>query len=112
MNDKKLIDFYNKEYEQYFDTYTGKNNYPSNLYRLKIVKYFFESIGKDKDIIKILDAGCGGAQVITSLLDEGYINIRGIDLSKEMINYSKIKLKELNFDPNIVQYGDVKKNSI
>jgi 2-polyprenyl-3-methyl-5-hydroxy-6-metoxy-1,4-benzoquinol methylase len=52
-------------------------------------KYYFSEFLPKNNTITILDAGCGNGGLVYWLLELGFINTIGIDISKEMIDLSK-----------------------
>jgi len=83
----------NGEYDytgyEWIDTKTCSYNY---LYQL-ILK-IIEKIGLETDS-KILDAGCGGGQLIYDLYKIGYLNIYGFDASLSAIEIAKKNFVEI-----------------
>lgn len=108
-SDQQLIKHYNIAYRSYFDTYIGKNRYPSNRFRLDIVHHFIKVTSLNKKTASILEAGCGGGHVTLSLLKSGYVKVKAFDLSEEMVKQAKSILSEAKEDPSIVTIGDVNK---
>jgi 2-polyprenyl-3-methyl-5-hydroxy-6-metoxy-1,4-benzoquinol methylase len=65
-------------------------------YELAWSKKYFQAnyqrlLPKDKNS-KILEVGCGYGRYIKTLLEMGYLNSYGIDLSEEQIQHAKVKL--------------------
>ena len=46
--------------------------------------------------IKVLDFGCGSGYFISSLIDAGFQNVEGLEVSSDQINYGKRIFKSLN----------------
>ncbi len=82
MSDINTIEAYNK-FARYYDLYVGNFKDDLNLYH---------SLA-DKDE-KILEVGCGTGRVLKYLLDNGYKNITGVDISEKMLEIAKNKLSK------------------
>lgn len=78
------------------------------------MRYPFYEIRMDRliDILstlkkgKILDAGCGGGQVMTTLLNDGW-DVDGFDASKTMVSYARDAILAVGHDPGRVIVGDM-----
>ncbi|MBK9479063.1 MAG: methyltransferase domain-containing protein [Bacteroidetes bacterium] len=93
--------FWNKEADEY--TSVLKNDY--HTHRLSILKKIIPA-----DLYKkgknILDFGCGDAVIFPDFLKKG-ANIKGIDISSEIIEIGKQSLKKAGYDPSIISCNDV-----
>lgn len=81
-------------YKSYRSLGFGKKN-PDNLisYKAQAESYILEfrnMLPKDKNA-KILDVGCGGGFLIQLLMELGYKDITGIDISPEQVDFAKNK---------------------
>lgn len=65
---------------------------------------FFLSFIKDKKM-KVLEPMCGNGRMLIPFLEKG-IDIKGFDISEEMLRVCKLKGQELNLKP-IVSYGKI-----
>ncbi len=89
----ELAQTYGNEYHR-----TGfSKNYPANKYRLEIVLKLIKKINPKK----ILDVGCGTADPMIKILNGGF-NIRGFDLSDDMIDMAKKNLKDYGYPEELV----------
>jgi 2-polyprenyl-3-methyl-5-hydroxy-6-metoxy-1,4-benzoquinol methylase len=85
------IDFYN--------SYTSTSSFlneDEHLIADWSIDYFEHHILKhlpNNHDIKILDIGCGYGTTLKALINNGYQNVFGIDISEEQITYAKEKLK-------------------
>jgi ubiquinone/menaquinone biosynthesis C-methylase UbiE len=75
------IDTY-KLFAEYYDLYAG--NYSDDL-------ELYKSVCNNND--RIIEIGCGTGRVLKYLLQSGF-SITGVDISYEMMNIAKLKLKE------------------
>ena len=77
-------------YENYTSTSVFHNIKEQKLtsWSKKYYKAFIEPhLGKNKNI-RILEIGCGYGRYTQSIIQSGYNNIRGIDISEEQISYA------------------------
>ncbi len=65
---------------------------------------FLKKILKNNMRSKILDFGCGSGYFVSSLIDKGFKNVEGVELSKNQISYGKKIFKKINKDQNILKY--------
>lgn len=108
-NVNRLMEFKNnlenitdEEYTDYYKIYeslgTGKR--PSDLNN-KSIDFLFEHLENDQDK-KILDVGCGNGYILSLLKKEGYQNLTGCDIIKEIededINFVQGEITKLPFD--------------
>lgn len=59
---------------------------------------------------KILDAGCGESTLIQALIDNGFQDIEGIDLSSQAIEFLKKNLNRTHDSEVFLRAGDLTKN--
>lgn len=97
-------DWRERAYEKYDSTHLGNVQKNTKGYNKIKIKDYIEQIGIKKNE-KIIDLGCGKGQLIESLIEEGILNCKGIDLSIE--NIDTCKNKNLN-----VTQGDILKKDI
>ena len=103
---------YESENINYSKTYRSDNlkefqNRQSKIYDPK-VKFLRNFLKKDKSI-EILDFGCGSGYLISSLIDHGFKNVKGVEVSNNQINYGKNVLKKFGKNPLILSYVTRKK---
>ncbi|MBT4732109.1 class I SAM-dependent methyltransferase [Candidatus Woesearchaeota archaeon] len=100
-NDNEII---RKRFNNEFEEWNNKYNNPFNniinyeIYRRReIIQNYLKKINQDN--VKILEVGCGTANVITSIIDD-HPNWKGfgIDISNNMINYNTEKFPHINFE--------------
>lgn len=79
-------------YDKYLTTHPGLyQSYDKASYKEAILAYrkrFLRFLPSDKDV-KIIDLGCGQGYLINWLKFEGYVNIKGVDISSEQIDFCK-----------------------
>lgn len=88
-----------------YDRYTSTSSLATGEDEVGVLawskKYFSTNYSKllpsDKNF-QILEVGCGYGRYISALLDMGYTNCYGIDLSPEQITYAKKKLQLSNVE--------------
>lgn len=81
-------------YENYTSTSVLHNVKEEDLTKSSSIyfkKNILKHIGNNKDV-QILEIGCGYGRYTKTMLDLGYKNIKGIDISSEQIAYAKGKL--------------------
>lgn len=89
----------NKIYSEYFTNRGVELPKPDDC---RLPKYLELVIGNNKNI-KILDIGCGYGNNMFALLNLGFANVVGIDISDEAINYCK--MNNLNVQKmNVTEY--------
>lgn len=89
----------NKIYSEYFTNRGVELPKPDDC---RLLKYLELVIGNNKNI-KILDIGCGYGNNMFALLNLGFANVVGIDISDEAINYCK--MNNLNVQKmNVTEY--------
>jgi SAM-dependent methyltransferase len=71
-----------KVFSEYYDSYVGKFNTDLNFYR---------TFSGDRSN-RILELGCGTGRILKYLLDLGYSDITGVDISQDMLNKAQAKL--------------------
>ena len=91
----------------YLDNYKSSDliNYKirkKNIYAPK-VKFLQQSIVNWKKL-KVLDFGCGSGYLVSSLVDHGFKNVEGFDVSQDQINYGNKILKILNKKKNLLKF--------
>ena len=104
-NKNKSIDFWNRNAEQWkemaFNLKGDFSNFPTSEQRGKIVVDAVLKHGNDKNV-SYLDIGCGDGELVLSLIENDFCNVKGFDNSKGMIYEAKRKLKQrfpsLNID--------------
>lgn len=52
---------------------------------------------------KILDIGCGTGRILKHLLENGFDEVVGMDLSSDMLGIAQKKLGELGFSPTLIE---------
>lgn len=87
-------------YKKYFSFHTRKLYGDIKLDNIKnqfkFWKYYFFEYLPDEKNVKILDAGCGNGGFVYWLIEQGYPNSYGIDISDEMIEIGKsLNIKNL-----------------
>lgn len=116
MKDYKPREFWNKRFRIYghtgdVDSLIYAYDQPQRLRAIdKALSYSGVRINKDT---KILDVGCGTGDMISLFISKGGIDITGIDIADEVINYARkrfthekrvkflvMKLEDLGFAPN------------
>lgn len=98
-----LRKYYNEKSEVYASTYSGEGRYPSNTYRLNLVKGM---LAGPSETGAVLEAGCGDAPVVCELRNSGYDCV-GFDFSEEMIRIGKDKLEKFGDNPEVIKIGDI-----
>ncbi len=100
-----------KESKDYYNDFYKNNDWKNNplLTRLKLVVYIkmAKSIFK-KEIITVLDAGCGKG-LYTSLLRRLSYKVKGFDFSETAISDARMKYPDINFrvmDGNNLDYNE------
>lgn len=92
-----------KNYGTQYNPETLKDKYPSNHFRLEIVR----------DILKrcqpknILDAGCGAANPLIKIRNDINCTIEGFDYAKEMVEKSHKNLEAAGLDKSLVKHGNI-----
>lgn len=81
-------DFYTEEEA---NRYNQNNNMKKIQQELTKISLELSKPISDKKSINILDVGCGTGFSLELLKELGYLNIKGIDPSKEMISLAKVK---------------------
>lgn len=80
-------------YKKYFSLHTkklyGNITLGSISYQFKFWKYYFSEFLPNDRNIKIFDAGCGNGGFVYWLMELGYPNTNGVDISVEMIDIGK-----------------------
>jgi len=110
MKDRKkpVIEHYNKVAGKYHEQYDRdklrdcKTQYPANYFRLQLLLNSFIN----KGIKRVIEIGVGEGTPLSTLGKAG-IDIWGFDLSDEMVNLSKQKMKESGMDPDKIFWGDI-----
>ena len=77
-------------------------NRQRKIYNPKAV--FLKKGIKEWKKIKILDFGCGSGYFVSSLLDNGFKNVEGYEVSLEQINYGKRIFKLLKKDQTFLKF--------
>lgn len=93
---------------------------PSKFDKFKQINRFLELVEdviddiKDKEVINIVDFGCGKSYLtfalyyyLVQILDLN-VNIIGLDLKEDVIKFCSKTAKELNYENLEFQYGDIK----
>lgn len=93
-----------------FDKYFKENNYfklrrvtPESYKNFRFPRYFKLFFPKDRST-KILDIGCGFGQLLLKLKERGYVNSKGIDISKESCECCKSQGLNVEKIKDIVSY--------
>ena len=81
-----------KEFAKYYDKFYQNKNYEKEV-------EFIKKIIKKED--KIIDIGCGTG-IHASLLEEDGFNIDGLDISKEMLELAKTRIKGNLYNQDIL----------
>ena len=112
-NDTEM--FSKKLYESENINYS-KNYKSNNLKKFKIrqkkiydpkAKFLKECLKKNNKI-EILDFGCGSGYFVSSLIENGFKKVQGIEVSINQINYGKKIFKQSGKNPKILNYHDRK----
>lgn len=98
--------------------YRKYHEYRNNKYQRKIrlPKYFMNILPKDRNIA-VLDIGCGDGSILYTLKENGYINLQGIDLDPDVVEYVKKsgilceKIDVFDFQPD-VEYDFIMMNHV
>jgi 2-polyprenyl-3-methyl-5-hydroxy-6-metoxy-1,4-benzoquinol methylase len=107
-NKKPIIEHYNKVAGGYHEQYNRENlqninaHYPANYFRLQILLNSFVN----KEIKRVIEVGVGEGTPLSTLAKAG-IDVWGFDLSNEMVNHSKKKMKENGMDSDHIFWGDI-----
>lgn len=91
--------------ENYGDEYHATDlseGYPANKYRLEIVMKLLKRINPNN----IIDVGCGTADPMIRILDEGF-NVRGFDLSEEMVAVARKNINKYGYPRSLVTQDDM-----
>ena len=100
---RKVIKYYDQEAKDYVAMYDkGYKGYPANQIRLN----FIAKRLKKNRIKKVLDAGCGSCSTIIKLLKEGF-QVKGFDISKEMVKEGKEYIQRRGYDPALIFKADL-----
>lgn len=78
-------------------TFSNQANIYDSTYYGKHAKKLYDSViekANDFNCIKVLDVGCGTGTILSLLSKNGSISLSGVDLSEEMLNIAKQKLKD------------------
>jgi len=89
------LEIINKQ-TNYWNEFAGKKEFTSNLDK----EYFVKNIHLNSII---LDYGCGYGRTIKELIDCGYSNLIGVDIAEQMLELSKSKFPQLQFEKLINQ---------
>ena len=74
---------------------------------------FLRDIFLKRKKVKILDIGAGSGYLLSSLIDLGFKNVEGIEVSKEQVKFGKIMLKKRNQNSKklkCLNYSEILKN--
>lgn len=95
--------YYDQEAPNYIRKYTQQyEGYPTYTLRLKLAS---DCIRKKK-IRKIVDCGCGSCGPLISFTQKGY-EIKGFDISREMVKFGKKQLEKAGLKPDLVVEADL-----
>jgi len=95
--------YYDQEAKNYMRKYTeAYEGYPTYTMRLNLALQCI----REKNIKKILDCGCGSCGPMIRFLQEGY-EVKGFDISPEMVNSGKKELEKAGFGTSFIVEGDV-----
>jgi len=92
---------------QYSKNYFSKNLKDFKVRQKKIYDpkvHFLKQGIKEWKKIKVLDFGCGSGYFVSSLIDNGFKNVEGFEVSLEQINYGKKIFKLLNKKDNVLKF--------
>lgn len=70
---------------------------------------FLKQCIKNNKSIKILDFGCGSGYFVSSLIDNGFKEVIGVEVSAKQINYGKTVFKKNKKNPNILRFVEREK---
>jgi predicted TPR repeat methyltransferase len=87
-------------YEDYFMKRNISPDYYANSY---LQKYLIKALPKDRKT-KILDIGCGLGQTLSNLKKNGYINIKGVDISVDAIEQCRKKGLDVTLITDIISF--------
>ena len=90
----------------------SKNYFSKNLKNFKIRQkkiydpkaHFLKQGIKEWKKIKILDFGCGSGYFVSSLIDNGFKNVEGLEVSFDQVNYGKKIFRLLNKKSDILKF--------
>lgn len=96
-----VSDLYHEQYEreQIFNT---EKEYPANYFRMQLMLNSFIN----KKIKRVIEVGVGEGTPLSNLARAG-IEPWGFDISTEMVDKSKRKMKENNLNDNNIFWGDI-----
>ncbi|MBV6419481.1 MAG: hypothetical protein DAHOPDDO_00702 [Ignavibacteriaceae bacterium] len=92
---KKLYDKYNSTYKTYLADFNPK--YINSIWK-SYTHLFLPLISSFSKDVAILELGCGRGYMLEYLRNHNYINLKGIDISKEQIEISQKK----GFDVKVI----------
>jgi len=103
-NSKKMANFWNTEAKVYSSQHDSKKIYPMQDIRNKYIIDLF-----DMEPGKHVDIGCGPGYTLIPLLQKGWTDVQGLDISDEMLSRAKKNIKEAGFDSDNMpfQIGDI-----
>ncbi len=94
---EKSINFWNRNAEKWKEMASNLKgdyaNFPTSEQRGKIVVDGMLQQSKDKNV-SYVDIGCGDGELVLSLIDNGFCNVKGFDNSKGMIDEARRKLSQ------------------
>ena len=73
------------------------------------VKFLKESL-KNWKKIKVMDFGCGSGYFVSSLVDNGFKNVEGFDVSSDQIQYGKKIFQKIKKNKNLLKF--IKTNQV
>ena len=82
------------------DYFTARQVSPECYQSSKLPKWMIAELGDIES--KVLDVGCGSGQIIRGLTNNGFSNVKGLDISKEAVDYCQ---KE-GFSVDCVDFAD------
>lgn len=104
---KDSIKYWNKHARVWekmaYDKEKKYSRFPISQQRQDIVINEIEKLINTKKV-SIVDLGCANGELVRSLLRKGFINVKGIDNSKNMIEVAK--KETLNINPNKIFFVD------
>ena len=91
------------------DSYGEDNLYDINITDTDDFPFYLDLAKQGKG--KILDIGCGTGRILKHLMENGYTDIVGMDLSKDMLHIAEKKLSDAGLTARLIE-GDMRDFSI
>ena len=103
---KNMANFWNTEAKVYSGQHDSKKIYPMQEIRNKYIIDLF-----DMEPGKHIDIGCGPGYTLIPLLQKGWTDVQGLDISDEMLKRAKENITEAGFDSDNMpfQIGNIEK---